>query len=122
VGQYIKEHLIADEEIVYQTKYHWIHFFTLKSLFTLGIYPLIKQWTDEFAVTNRRIVVKLGLIKRYTLEMNLSKIETVNVNQSVMGRMLDYGTIVIVGTGGTRESFPNISCPIEFRKKFQEQC
>jgi uncharacterized membrane protein YdbT with pleckstrin-like domain len=52
--------------------------------------------------------------------MNLSKIESVNVDQSILGRMLGYGTIRIIGTGGTREEFPNISNPIEFRKKFQE--
>ena len=66
------------------------------------------------------MIVKTGLISRKTLEMNLNKIESVNVDQSIMGRMLDYGTITIIGTGGTRESFPNIGNAVEFRKRFQE--
>jgi len=52
--------------------------------------------------------------------MNLSKIESVNVDQSILGRILGYGTIRIVGSGGTKEEFPNIRKPLEFRKKFQE--
>ena len=61
-------------------------------------------------------------IARRTVEMNLSKIESVNVDQSVMGRILGYGTLTIIGTGGTREIFNNISRPLEFRKAFQEMC
>ena len=71
-------------------------------------------------VTNKRIIVKTGIISRRTLEMNLNKIESVNVDQSIMGRMLGYGTITIIGTGGTRESFPDIGHAVEFRKRFQE--
>jgi uncharacterized membrane protein YdbT with pleckstrin-like domain len=52
--------------------------------------------------------------------MNLSKIESVNVNQGILGRMLGYGTIVVVGTGGTNEPFAYITDPLTFRKKFQE--
>jgi uncharacterized membrane protein YdbT with pleckstrin-like domain len=52
--------------------------------------------------------------------MNHSKIESVNVDQSILGRILGYGTIRIVGSGGTKEVFPNISKPLLFRKKFQE--
>lgn len=92
----------------------------LEQIFTLFIAPIIDRYTDEFAVTNRRVIVKTGLISRKTLEMNLSKIESVNVDQSIFGRLLGYGTITIIGTGGIRESFPNISEPILFRKKFQE--
>ena len=56
-----------------------------------------------------------------TLEMNLTKIESVNVDQSILGRILGYGTITIIGTGGTRESFHDISSPLLFRRKFQER-
>ena len=79
------------------------------------------MWADEFVITNNRVVVKTGIISRYTFEMNLNKIETVNVDQSIMGRIFGFGTIIIVGTGGTKESFPNIAKPLEFRKKFQEE-
>ncbi len=120
MGNYIQENLIKDEQIEFETTYHWIIFCNLRAIFTLFIAPMLDRYSDEFAITNKRIIVKTGLISRKTLEMNLSKIESVNVDQSVLGRLLGYGTIRIIGTGGTREEFPNISNPIEFRKKFQE--
>jgi len=52
--------------------------------------------------------------------MNLQKIESVNVEQGIMARILGYGTVTIIGTGGTKESFTDISKPLVFRKKFQE--
>ncbi|WP_395051503.1 PH domain-containing protein [Flavobacterium sp.] len=120
MGNYIQDNLIKDEQIEFETTYHWIIFCNLRAIFTLFIAPMLDRYSDEFAITNKRIIVKTGLISRKTLEMNLSKIESVNVDQSILGRMLGYGTIRIIGTGGTREEFPNISNPIEFRKKFQE--
>ncbi len=120
MGHYVDNNLIRDEHVVYETRYHWKIFFTLKGLFTLFIAPALARWSDEFVVTNKRLICKTGLISRHTLEMNLNKIETVNVDQSIMGRLLGYGTIIIIGTGGTREEFPNIANPTEFRKKFQE--
>jgi uncharacterized membrane protein YdbT with pleckstrin-like domain len=82
----------------------------------------MERWLSEYVITNRRIIIKRGFIARDTFEMNLSKIESVNVDQSVMGRILNYGSITIIGTGGTRETFHNISKPLEFRKAFQELC
>lgn len=120
MGNYIQVNLIKDEQIEFETTYHWIIFCNLRAIFTLFIAPMLDRYSDEFAITNKRIIVKTGLISRKTLEMNLSKIESVNVDQSILGRLLGYGTIRIIGTGGTREEFPNISNPIEFRKKFQE--
>ena len=84
--------------------------------------PIIDLWTDEFAITNKRVIVKTGLIRRRTVELNLTKIESVNVNQSILGRILGFGSIQIVGTGGTKETFPKIKKPLQFRKKFQELC
>ena len=120
MGTYIEKNLIKDEYVEFETTYHWVIFFSLRALFTLFIAPLLDRYADEFAVTNKRVIVKTGLISRRTLEMNLSKIESVNVDQTIFGRLLGYGTITIIGTGGTRESFPNISHPLAFRKKFQE--
>ena len=120
MGNYVDNNLIKDEVVVYETTYHWVIFFSLKSFLTLFIAPMLQRWSDEFVVTNKRVIVKTGLISRKTLEMNLNKIETVNVDQSIIGRMLGYGTIGIVGTGGTHETFPYIAHPIEFRKKFIE--
>jgi uncharacterized membrane protein YdbT with pleckstrin-like domain len=71
-------------------------------------------------ITDKRVIVKRGLFARTTFEMNLNKIETVNVEQSIWGRIFGFGTITIVGTGGSREIVPSISKPLEFRRKFQE--
>jgi uncharacterized membrane protein YdbT with pleckstrin-like domain len=120
MGKYVEGNLIKDERVVYEAKLHWIIFISLKALLTLFIAPIIAVSTSEFAITTKRVIIKVGLISRRTLEMNLTKIETVNVNQSIFGRMLGYGTVSIVGTGGTKESFPRISSPLDFRKKFQE--
>lgn len=117
---YIESNLIKDERIEYTTTYHWKVFFSLKAIVTLFIQPILMRWSDEFAITNKRVVIKQGLVSRKTFEMNLNKIESVNVDQPVMGRILDYGTITIIGTGGTRESFTDIRKPLEFRKRFQE--
>ena len=121
MGNYVDNNLIKDEMVVYETKYHWKIFFTLKALFTLFISPAVQRWSDEFVITNKRTICKIGLFSRKTFEMNLNKIESVNVDQSFMGRILGYGTITIIGTGGTREAFPDIADAVEFRKKFQEQ-
>jgi len=79
----------------------------------------IRYVTSEFAVTNKRVIVKVGLIHRHTLELVLAKIETVGVDQSVPGRMFNYGTIIVTGTGGTQEPFKDIADPIAFRKQVQ---
>ena len=120
MGTYVQSSLVSGEQVVYEAKLHWIIFVSLKAIFTLFIAPLIAQKTSEFAITNKRIIIKVGLISRRTLEMNLSKIESVSVNQGILGRMLGYGTIVVVGTGGTKEPFHCIIDPMTFRKKFQE--
>ena len=122
MGSYVNNHLIKDESVVFETKLHWVIFFSLKSLFTLTLAAWIIRWLSEYVITNRRIVIKTGFISRNTFEMNISKIESVNVDQSVMGRILNYGSITIIGTGGTRETFHNIAKPLAFRKSFQELC
>lgn len=121
MGSYVESSLITGEQIVYETKLHWITFVSLKGILTLFIAPLIAYYTSEFAITNKRLIIKTGLISRNTFEMNHSKIESINVIQSILGRILGYGTIVIMGTGSTREPFAAIKDPLTFRKKFLEQ-
>ena len=118
MGRYVNNNLFRDENVVFETNYHWVHYFSLISLFTLGIYPTLQGYTDEFVVTDRRIIIKKGIISIYTLEMNLERVETVNVHQSILGRILGYGHITIIGTGGTRELFNDIRRPLEFRRSF----
>ena len=122
MGSYVNSNLISGEHVVFETRYHWIIFFTLKSILTLGLYALSLRWIDEFVITNKRVIIKTGFIARKTLELNLTKIESVGVDQSILGRLLGYGRIIINGTGGTRESFFKINDPLNFRKKFQEYC
>jgi len=61
-----------------------------------------KRWTTEIAITDRRVIYKEGFINRHTMEMNMDKIAAVDVNQSILGRLLDYGSICIVGFGATQ--------------------
>jgi uncharacterized membrane protein YdbT with pleckstrin-like domain len=74
-----------------------------------------RRFTTEVAVTNKRIIFKRGFISRYTIEMHLDKVESVDVDQSVMGRILGYGDIIIRGVGASLEPLRNIESPIEFR-------
>lgn len=120
MGRYVNNNLVRDERVEWETTYHWIIFCNLRAVLTLFIAPLIDKATDEFAITNKRVIIKTGLISRRTFEMNHSKIESVNVDQGIIGRILGYGTIRIVGSGGTKEIFPRINRPLTFRKKFQE--
>jgi uncharacterized membrane protein YdbT with pleckstrin-like domain len=120
MGNYINKNLMKDEYVVYETTYHWTHYLSIISLFTLGLWPYIQSNTDEFVVTNRRIVIKKGLFAYYTLVMNLSRVESVHIEQSIIGRILSYGCITIVGSGGTRERFIHIANPIHFRQSFIE--
>jgi uncharacterized membrane protein YdbT with pleckstrin-like domain len=80
-----------------------------------GLVAFIRQATTELALTDRRIIFKTGLFKRHTTEMNRSKVETVGVDQSVLGRLLNYGTVTVRGTGGSFEPIPRIEDPLTFR-------
>jgi uncharacterized membrane protein YdbT with pleckstrin-like domain len=81
---------------------------------------IIVMFTTEFAITNRRVVAKTGFIRRHTLEMLLAKVESVSVNQNILGRLLNFGTVTVTGTGGTKESFRAIVEPIGVRKKINQ--
>jgi len=85
----------------------------------LGGLSLLGAWwrrlTTEVAVTENRIVYKRGFIRRHTFEMNMSKVESVHVGQSMFGRMFNYGDIVIRGVGSSFEPLRTISRPLEFR-------
>ncbi len=81
----------------------------------------IRYTSSEFAVTNKRVIVKVGLVYRQTLELVLTKVETIGVEQTIFGRILNYGTIIITGTGGTKEPFKDIASPLYFREQVQSQ-
>ncbi len=83
----------------------------------LAVSVWIQFISTEMAITNRRVVAKVGFIWRRTIEMERQKVESVSVDQSIVGRLLDYGTIIVRGTGSTLEPMANIDSPLEFRNK-----
>ena len=89
------------------------------ALALVAVCLLIQQWfqwwVTEIAVTNRRVIYKKGLIRRQSNEMNTDKVESVKIDQSILGRMLDYGTVTILGTGEGFETLRTIASPIELR-------
>jgi hypothetical protein len=82
---------------------------------------MVRRNATEMAVTNRRVVIKTGLASRKTIEMLLNKVESIEVSETTAGRMLGYGTIVVIGTGGTPEPFHKVAHPLEFRNQVQQQ-
>jgi uncharacterized membrane protein YdbT with pleckstrin-like domain len=75
----------------------------------------------EMAVTNKRIIIKTGFLTKRTVELFLSKVESVGVEQTLIGRMMGYGSITVRGTGGTNEPFSHVANPLEFRRQVQHQ-
>jgi uncharacterized membrane protein YdbT with pleckstrin-like domain len=89
--------------------------FCLVFALAAGLPALIRRQTTELAVTDRRVIYKSGVLARHTLEMNRSKVESVDVDQSLLGRLFGFGTIVVRGTGGSLEPIRMISDPLTFR-------
>ncbi len=140
---YVDQNLMTGEQVVYKAKLHWVIFIspalllilgliffaangTLGGIVTcLGVIGLIIAYlnvsTSEFAVTNKRVIIKVGIIKRNSLDTVLKKVESITVNQPIIGRMLGYGSIVVSGSGGTPQPFHKIANPLEFRKQVNEQ-
>jgi acyl-coenzyme A synthetase/AMP-(fatty) acid ligase len=82
---------------------------------------MVRRNATEMALTNRRVVIKTGMVGRTTIEMLLNKVESIEVKETAFGRMMGYGTIVVVGTGGTPEPFHKVDHPLEFRSQVQQQ-
>jgi uncharacterized membrane protein YdbT with pleckstrin-like domain len=79
------------------------------------LWAWFNAWTTEIQITDRRIIYKEGFIRRRTREMNMDKVESVDVDQSILGRVLDYGDITVRGTGESQEPFKMVAAPLEFR-------
>jgi uncharacterized membrane protein YdbT with pleckstrin-like domain len=126
MGSYVSNSLGPNEKIVYQAKVSWFSQMLLFALgcvllFALGIgvvcwiIALVRIYTTELAITDRRVIAKFGLIRRSTIELRLEKIESVQVEQSILGRMFNYGSIVVSGAGASQAPIPGISFPLRFR-------
>ena len=144
---YIDGNLLPGEQVVYRTRLHWL-LFAMPVLLTvvvlapiawflangtwshyawiplaLGVLILlttfIKRQSSDFAVTNKRVMMKVGVFNTRSIELVLNKIEAIAVNQSLMGRVFGYGDIVVTGSGGTKEAFSKIQAPLAFRRAVQ---
>jgi membrane protein YdbS with pleckstrin-like domain len=95
--------------------WHWMAAVVLVCAAVAAFIAWFQRWTTEVAVTDRRIIYKRGFISRRTIEMHLDKVESVDVDQSILGRILNYGDILIRGVGEGIEPLKDIESPIEFR-------
>ena len=145
---YLEDSLVPGERVLYRAHLHWNTFlasglvfvlFTVGAIalaaydknnqgialviFVVGTLPLVGAYLryrcSEFAVTDKRVLIKTGIIRRHSLETLLSKVENIGIEQSLLGRVFDFGTIQVTGTGATKEVFANIAAPLEFRKQVQ---
>ena len=129
MSSYVEGALVKDEKIVHighiskWSLWHLILFgVILLPAFGVGLIFLaiayVRYKSVELAVTTKRVMVKHGFIKRQTVEMNLNKVESIQVEQGVLGRMFNFGTLVIAGTGASHAPLAGIADPMGFRKAF----
>lgn len=108
--------------IISDTPVGWyvVAFFLLISMLRL-IDRLMLYLTSEFAVTSKRVLGKTGLIRLKSVDIVLAKVEAIRINQGILGRVFDFGDVLVTGTGGTVEVLSFIPDPVEFSKCIQEQ-
>lgn len=87
----------------------------LKGLYRLTV-ALVAAWTTELVITDKRVIVKWGLVRRGTIELQHSKVESLNVIQGILDRVLDCGTLVVHGIGGAEQAIHHIAAPLAFRR------
>lgn len=137
MGSYIEQNLARDERIIIKAQVTWLSqfwylffggLFILSSVgskngvpFFIGLILIaiaaIHVLTTELALTNRRIIAKSGLIRRNTIELKANRVESLGVDQEILGRIFNFGSIVIKGTGGSHAPIPYIARPLEFRQQ-----
>jgi uncharacterized membrane protein YdbT with pleckstrin-like domain len=142
---YIDDNLLPDEHVVYRAALHWIIFARAVLVLVAGIVlvfvpglaqfglvvllvgalllvpPWVAYRTTELGVTNKRVIVKTGLVRRRTLELLLRQVEAISVDQSLLGRVFGFGSITLTGTGGVREVFHRVRDPLELRRRIHGQ-
>jgi uncharacterized membrane protein YdbT with pleckstrin-like domain len=149
---YIENNLLDNEEIKYKTKNHWITFLQAIVVFGMGglfhllsavdegywsvlgylfqyfslfyfLFALYRYITSEYGVTSQRVIVKQGFFFRDTFEILLNRVESFQVNQHLIGRILGYGDISVSGTGGDdKQIFKTIAKPFVMKSKVQQLC
>ncbi len=123
---YVQDTIGNNEKIIYIVKFHWMYtLVAFLNLLFLGIFiigiikflrMIINKWTTERVLTNLRYIQKTGWIRRNTEEISISKIEEVDLKQSVLGRILGFGSINISGTGSGQITLKSIDDPLMFQK------
>ena len=144
---YVDGNLLPDEQVVFRTRLHWKILigpllFAIVTLLPVGwllmqgtwnnlvliapaigllvlVTALIRRQSSDFAVTNKRVMMKTGVFSARSVELLLSKVEAIAVNQSLGGRLFNYGDIVVTGSGGTEEPFTGIQAPLQLRRAVQ---
>lgn len=113
------------ESIAYQYRYKYFikYIFLIIALLPIGMFLVnyLVCLASEFVVTNMRVAIYLGVLSTKSFEIMLNKVESIGVGQEFSGRILGYGSIVVGGTGGSKERFANIQNPLEFRKMVEQQ-
>lgn len=127
---YVDGVLLADERVLHRGNLSlipyagWILLGVLLAVVVVGlgilIWVFIKVRTTEIAITSKRVIVKTGFVRRSTVEINLSKVESIQVDQGLAGRLFNYGTVIISGAGNPVAPITDVANPLEFRRKFME--
>ena len=141
---YITQTLLKDEMVLLETRPHWIVYSSVLGLFVFGCLAWLfstfmwivwlfyaaaaLQWLrmwifhqfSDYGVTNKRAIMKTGWISRDAFETFLERIEGTRIDQSILGRILNYGTLIVIGTGGTQDAFPFVPNVLQFRHQLQQ--
>lgn len=141
MGSYARQNLLSDETILHEAKFHWIiyvpgmiffaliPFFPFETIYVatlvvMALMSLAKSYvmmiSTEFVVTDQRVIVKTGFISRNTAELNHRSVESINLDQSILGRIFGYGSLYIKGTGAGISPVAYVDHPLEFRKQVLE--
>ena len=131
MGSYVEGTLIKEEKVIYEGKtsiwsllpliilgFIFVGFFGIGILFWVA--AVLRYMTTELAFTNKRVIAKFGFISRRTIEPNLTKVESVQINQGILGRIFNFGTLIISGAGNPQAPITGISDPMTFRRSFME--
>ena len=144
---YVDRNLLQGERVVYRTHLNWMVLVVPFLFATVVMTPfawflstgswshfawiplaigllailaaLVRRQSSEFSVTNKRVLMKVGVISSHSIELMLNKIEAVTVDQSLVGRLFGYGEVILTGSGGSKEVFSNIQSPLGFRRAVQ---
>jgi uncharacterized membrane protein YdbT with pleckstrin-like domain len=144
---YVDGHLLPGETVAFRTRMHWkvyvgplllsllvaipLVIWALKSdnkvlallppiLIPIALLPAwVRRRSSEFAVTNKRVIAKVGVMQTRSVELLLGKVEGIAVNQGLSGKIFGFGEVVITGSGGTKEDFAGIQAPLDFRQAVQ---